>query len=230
MTGAESSDATSGKEPLLQTAEAAWTHYPKSNAFNGYGAINVDLERDNKCPTYKTVEEAKADAISKGYVGFTRAPKTGQIWRLKTVTDPSSFKYAGWAEVYVLDRSRLPVADVNSGFWCRCLRRRPMSRDDTDASARKKPRNHTWTHLSGRNAFDGYGAVNVDLAKDNSTAIFKSVDNAKADAISNGYAGFTYEPATGRMWRLKKITDPDNFKYAKWADVYFLNQRGGDAG
>lgn len=229
MTSAESSDATPGAKPLLQTVDATWTRHTESNAFDGHGAVNVDLESDNKTPIYKTVEEAMADAVSNGYDGFTYAPKTGQIWRLKTVSDPSSFKSARWAEVYVLERRSIeasgdPVAPAGAGRWCGCKRRRPASEDDSSAPERKKPRNHVWTRHTGRNAFDGYGAVNVDLEIDNKNPIFKTVDKAKADAITNGYAGFTYDPQKGRMWRLKTISAPWSFKQSRWTDVYVLEE------
>lgn len=89
MTSAESSDKTPGEEPLLKAVEAVWKHYPKNNAFDGYGAVNVDLEGDNNKPIHMTVEEAKADVIAKGYVGFTYATGTRQMWRLKSVGSPS---------------------------------------------------------------------------------------------------------------------------------------------
>lgn len=233
MTSAESSDKTPGEEPLLKAVEAVWKHYPKNNAFDGYGAVNVDLEGDNNKPIHMTVEEAKADVIAKGYVGFTYATGTRQMWRLKSVGSPSGFAYANWADVYVLEQgpnaSGIPTVDESSGCWCRCRRRRATGQNDADASERKKARVYTWTHHAGRNAYDGNGAVNVDLARDDNKPIYKTVEKAKADAISNGYAGFTYEPATGRMWRLKTIVDPWSFKYARWADVYILDEQPGAA-
>mmetsp|Transcript_56146 Transcript_56146/g.87427 ORF Transcript_56146/g.87427 Transcript_56146/m.87427 type:complete len:228 (+) Transcript_56146:72-755(+) len=226
---AKASDTTPGKEPLLGLVEAEWTHYATCNTYDGYGAENVDLEQDHNHPTYMSLEQAKDNAISEGHAGFVFAPETGQVWRLKTVIDPSSFKYAYWAEVYVLGQRS--VAADTKGWRCGCRRKRPACQDDAvDASGRKKARARTWTHYPGRNAYDGNGAENVDLERDNNSPIYKTVEKAKEDVISKGYAGFTYDPANGRMWRLKTIIDPNRFKRSRWVDVYVLKDRGGNAG
>jgi len=68
---------------------------------------------------------------------------------------------------------------------------------------------HSWEHWRARNAFDGHGAVNAGKPQK------MEIEQAKTHVINEGLAGFTYEPATGMMWRLKTILDPCKFAHPR---------------
>merc|ERR1712216_1056059 len=80
-----------------------------------------------------------------------------------------------------------------------------------------------WTQHKGLNCYDGYGGINVDLARDNETPQIVSVEDAKHVCEKEGYAGFIHEPKAGRVWYLSRILDPSQSgKHSEKYDVYVL--------
>merc|ERR1712139_758753 len=79
----------------------------------------------------------------------------------------------------------------------------------------------SWRHFPGKNSYDKHGGLNVDLKEDEKNPKYMSVDEAKALCERDGLAGFTYEPGSGRMWRLKEV----GRRFGNWSnnpkyDVY----------
>mmetsp|Transcript_10144 Transcript_10144/g.16915 ORF Transcript_10144/g.16915 Transcript_10144/m.16915 type:complete len:386 (-) Transcript_10144:66-1223(-) len=148
-----------------------WRVYRGRNCYTGHGGVNLDNDEHSTC--VGTIKEAKAMCDGPAAVGFTYQVVTGRTWRLREITDCSSF------------RSN-PKFDV---YW---------------------KKNGIWEHHPGKNCYTGHGGTNLD--NDERSQPDLTVDQGKAWCDGPAAVGFTYDPSTKRVWRLREITDVSAFR------------------
>merc|ERR1711879_963768 len=75
------------------------------------------------------------------------------------------------------------------------------------------------------NCYDGHGGKNVDLQSDSERPLHMTVHAARKLCEEKGYAGFTYEPMKGRMWRLATVDEPGEFSMTGGDGIYEVHYK-----